>query len=341
MNVSMSRHRLLRVVCPAIAAALVLAACSNSPSAAPGSTAGQATTTAAAGSTAGAASSGAAGSSAAGGETDALADRLAAVQPDPALQAMLPDKLKNGGTAVVAVQPTVPPFDFYGADNKTIIGLDPDLMAGMQKVLGFKIQYTELTFSGIVAGVASGRFDLSMTSMYDTISRHTQIDFVDYFSSSDAIMTAHGNPNNFKTIGDVCGHTMVVQQGTSGVQTAQDAAAKCPSSAPMKINLVDTQPDAVLQIQSGRADAGVCNGPTAQYIIGQRGLQVQVLDTTSFNQGVYGIGVPKSTPGLSKALKGAIDQLIAKGYYKAVLDKWHISESSALPEATINGGTRK
>jgi polar amino acid transport system substrate-binding protein len=51
----------------------------------------------------------------------------------------------------------------------------------------------------------------------------------------------------------------------------------------------------------------------------------------------YGISVNKDNMQLAQAIKAALDQMIADGSYKQILDKYGLGDG-AVTEAVINGG---
>lgn len=57
---------------------------------------------------------------------------------DQKLRDMLPEKIKSTGEIKNGTEPQTPPYDFYGEDNKTIIGLERDLRDEMGTRLGVK-----------------------------------------------------------------------------------------------------------------------------------------------------------------------------------------------------------
>ncbi len=79
---------------------------------------------------------------------------------DQKLHDMLPEKIKSAGEIKVGTEPQTPPYDFYGDDNKTIIGLERELRDEMGTRLGVKFTDMPAQFASIIPGISAGRFDM-------------------------------------------------------------------------------------------------------------------------------------------------------------------------------------
>ncbi len=50
----------------------------------------------------------------------------------------------------------------------------------------------KVSFDGIIAGLASGKYDLSLSSFTDTKAREKQVDFVTYYSDGTSLLDEVG-----------------------------------------------------------------------------------------------------------------------------------------------------
>src|ERR671925_1286731 len=73
----------------------------------------------------------------------------------------------KGGVVKVATDATFPPFEYVGADNRTMEGFDIDLGNALAKQLGAQVQFSQLSFDGLIPALRGGRFDLIMAAMAD------------------------------------------------------------------------------------------------------------------------------------------------------------------------------
>ena len=66
-------------------------------------------------------------------------------------------------TLVMATNATFPPYEYVEGDE--IVGIDPEIAAAIADELGMELQIEDVEFDSIVAGVASGKYDMGMAGM--------------------------------------------------------------------------------------------------------------------------------------------------------------------------------
>src|SRR5207302_4249035 len=96
-----------------------------------------------------------------------------------------------------------------------IQGVDYDLAKALGDKLGVKITFINDTdFAGIIGALQSGRFDIIMSAMNDTVERRGKgVDFIDYFSAGSSVLVRKGNPDKVNGLDGLCGQTVAGPQG--------------------------------------------------------------------------------------------------------------------------------
>jgi polar amino acid transport system substrate-binding protein len=259
---------------------------------------------------------------------------------DAAIHAMLPDAVKNAGTITVATDASYPPFEFFDTDNKTIIGADAELAQALGDVMGVKMPLQNTDFSGIVPGIAAGKFSVAMSGLADTATRQQQITFVDYAANGDAFLVNKGA--NYPSWASLCGLNVAVQSGTTMVDDVQTASTKCTEAGKKAITSSNytRQEEGVLALRSGRSSVLVSTGGSAAYIATQSNGQFTVVNPSDplKEAGVLGIGVAKDQTQLAQALQKALKVLVDNGTYDKIMKKWNLADCCANKAGTINGG---
>ncbi len=143
-----------------------------------------------------------------------------------AIAATVPSAIKSKGTLTVAADATYAPNEFIGPDGHTVVGMDADLAKALGTVLGLKVNVVNATFDSIIPGLASGKFDLGMSSFTDTKAREATVDFVTYFSAGTSFFINKGGPT-ISSLADLCGHKVAVEKGTTQQNDATAQDAKC------------------------------------------------------------------------------------------------------------------
>jgi polar amino acid transport system substrate-binding protein len=252
-----------------------------------------------------------------------------------ALHDLLPSSVLDRGVLRVGTDASYPPMSSFGADGRTIIGMEPDLGAELGRILGVKVKFVRTDFTDILARVADGRLDLGMAAITDTAERAETVDFVNYFSAGTSILVQRGNPEGIMDVADLCGRVVAVEEGTTQVDLLARAQSNC--RAPMDVRTYPTNPDALLQLRTGRAVAVLNDYPPAAYLVtdSRTKSHYQLASTTQYEPGLYGVAVPKGEPGLRDAVQGAFEQLLRSGVYARVLDRWGV-ENGAVDRISIN-----
>ena len=261
-----------------------------------------------------------------------------AASPVSSIAAEVPAAVKSKGTLTVAADATYASNEFIASDGHTVIGWDPDLAKALGQVLGLKVSVVNATFDTIIPGLASGKYDLGMSSFSDTKEREKTVDFVDYFESGTSFFVKSSGGPNITSLSDLCGHKVSVEKGTTQQDDAQAQAAKCKSAGKptVTVEIFNDQNAANLALSSGRADVSMADtGPAAYQVKLSNG--VFKLSGSPYGVAPYGIAIPKNN-GMAKPILDALKQLMANGTYMKILQKWDV-QAGAISTPVINGAT--
>jgi polar amino acid transport system substrate-binding protein len=270
----------------------------------------------------------AAGCARAGGAEPAARPTLDKSAP---LYEKLPAAIREKGRLVAAYNNQYPPFTMFGSDNKTLIGASEDLRKGLEGQLGVPIETPMVnSLPALLTGIQGNRYDMSVGPIGDTPDKRGSVDFVDWVDSRGAFLTPTGNPLGFKSLEDVCGHTVAAVAGGSAEKLLQDFAAKCAGKAKPKANLqsFEDQNSMVLSVQSGRADAAYSGLAVLSYFQQQSNSKLQLVpEPADIGLGVVPQGsiVPKGSP-LTQVLREALQALFNDGTYKKIMSKWGLTD---------------
>ena len=377
MTTRFSRHRRTLAVSAGVAVALVLSACSsstsgsNSSSSSASSSESSASSSAApAGSSAPASSgssasvassapSSAASGSASSGSSSSVASSASSgssaaavsvpggltgttnyqVTPDPALAGAIPSSITSDGTLEIATDPSSAPYTYVQDGTQNLRGVDIDLGNAVAAKLGLKANWSSIKFTGILAAIQAKRYDFAMSAMGDTPTREKVVDFVDYSTDSNAVVVPKGNPKGVKDITSLCGLKVSDLEGSvfAGLIDAQNA--KC--SSKMQVSTFQDINQALLQVETGRADATVYQTGIAGYIIktSPDASKLQVITGTVYGEGYNAIPFNKDNTALRDAVQKAITELMTDGTYAKIYAEWGLS-ANTIDKITVNDGLR-
>src|SRR5699024_3615500 len=108
---------------------------------------------------------------------------------------LVPDNIRDRGYITVASGTAYPPFEFFAKDNETMIGYDIDVSDAIGAVLDLEVKHQPTTFSGIIPGLAAGKYDMAMSAFGITDERKKVVDFVGpYVMGGTGLAVEKGNP---------------------------------------------------------------------------------------------------------------------------------------------------
>jgi polar amino acid transport system substrate-binding protein len=277
-----------------------------------------------------------------GGTSDAgdTSAPIAEQTTDQQLRDMLPADIQSAGKVSIGTEALYPPFESFAEDNKTIVGLDPDLAHAVGQLLGVDIEFTHTAFDGLLTALDGGRFDLVVAAVTDTKDREQQYDFVDYFLTGQAIVVKKGNPEGIHGIAELCGKSVaVLKASTQEKLLGQFNDEECAGNA-ITIDSFPSDKDALLQVQSGRDVASFTQDAVGAYnsaTIGG-GNQFEIANSEALLPTPVGMVFDKKDTQLRDAFKAAIEKLVANGTYEQLLTKYQLT-SGDIKTVTVNGAT--
>ena len=266
---------------------------------------------------------------------------IATQKKDDALAAKLPADIRSAGVLKIGTEAQYPPFESLADDNKTVVGMDPDLANAIGQLLGVKVQFTNTAFDGLLTALDGGRFDLVVAAVTDTAEREASYDFVDYFMTGQSIVVKKGNPEKITGVEDLCGHPVSVLKASTQLKLLEGFNTKECKADPIDITALQTDKDALLQVQSGRADASFTQDAVGVYnakTIGG-GNQFEIANTEALLPTPVGAVFDKKDTELRDAFQAALAELIDNGTYAEILAKHDMSQG-ALDQPGINLGSK-
>jgi polar amino acid transport system substrate-binding protein len=272
--------------------------------------------------------------------TSATTSTTSSTAADPAVEALVPAAIKTKGTITNAADATYAPDEFIGPDGHTVVGMDADLAKALAATMGLKVNTVNATFSTIIPGLSSGRYDMGASSFTDTKEREKTVDFVTYANVGESFYTKAQGGTSIGSIADICGKSVSVESGTVEEMDAKTQSSKCTKAgkAAVTVHVYDKQTDANLAVSSGRAQLGFADTPVADYQVKQSGGQFKAVGAP-FGVAPYGIAFPKQ-PGLVKAAEAALKVLISNGTYSSIFSHWGL-QGIEIPASQVkmNGAT--
>ena len=215
-----------------------------------------------------------------------------------------------------------PPYEFYDDETGEIVGIDAEVAAAIAGKLGYELEIVDMDFDALIPAVANGKIDVVLAGLTVTEERKQNVDFTaSYATGVQVVIVKEDSEVTLDALfADGASHKIGVQQGTTGdlycTWDLEDAGKAT-------VERFKTGTDAVLALTSGKVDCVVIdNEPAKNFVAANEGLKI--LDTEYITE-EYAIALAKGSE-LTEKINAALEELIADGTVKAIVDKYIVAE---------------
>ena len=226
--------------------------------------------------------------------------------------------IKKRGALRVCLEPAYMPFEITNKRGE-IIGFDPDLAALMVKELGVKLELVSTAWDGIIPALLTDKCDLIMSGMTITEERAQKIDFSNpYMVIGQTVLLRKDLADKVKSYKDLnnAKYKITSKLGTTGEIAAKKYLPKANYSS------FETEPEGLMEVVNGKADAFIYDSPYNAVAIGQRGEGKLVFLDKPFTDEPLGWAVRKGEPEFIKFLNGFLAKVKKDGSYDTLYQKW-------------------
>lgn len=123
---------------------------------------------------------------------------------------------------VIATDATWPPFEYVDEATKEIIGFDIDLMKAIAEKEGMEVEFVNVAWDALLAGVAQCQYDVAISSISITDERKANMMFSDpYYTVGQQIVVAANN-TEIQGVDDLKGKRVGAQISTTGAELVAD-----------------------------------------------------------------------------------------------------------------------
>lgn len=249
----------------------------------------------------------------------------------------LPSKIAKSGVITVGTDASYPPYEFLDPETHELRGFEVDLMNAIAERMGLTTRWEFTQFAGLIPGVASGRYDVAIEAMADSLERQQQVSFVNYGYGLPGVLHRASDDGVTDDPLSICGKSVAIQQGTNFLDSAEALSKNCVDAGKPKVALktFSAASDALLALSSGRVDGNMTSYATGAYQVQQQKDLAITTYKDVFEPKIWGIAVAKDDAGLQKAVLEGLKKTIADGEYERILAEWHV-EDVAIKEPGIN-----
>jgi len=214
----------------------------------------------------------------------------------------------------VATDATWPPFEYVDETTKEFVGFDIDLMKAIAAAAGFEVEFVNVAWDPLLAGMASGEYDAAISAMTITEERAKQWDFSDPYYVAGQLIATRIDDDSIKAAADLAGKVAGAQLGTTGAMEIENMAG-------VTLRTYDDVAQAFLDLINGQIDAVVADNPLVEGYVGKYSDKLQTVgDLLSSEE--YGIAVKKDAAEVLEAINKGLAAVKAQGLLEELEYKW-------------------
>lgn len=215
------------------------------------------------------------------------------------------------GEIHIGIEAAYPPFEQLNATTLEVEGFNPTIMEYIAEDMGIEIEWHDVGWSTIFTSLATGAYDIVMSSVTITTDRMETMDFTRwYFFSEQAVLVTTANPKSIAVVGDVDDETVKV--GVQEVTTSQWYLEDEEIAADMVTYATITL--AIQALDSGLVD--VVLGDLATLIAAGEAIDPSGFEIVDkFSPEAFGIACQEGATALIDRMNEAIDELLGDDPY--------------------------
>ena len=212
----------------------------------------------------------------------------------------------------VGTDTTYPPMEYKDVQTGKIVGFDIDLMDSLADRMGYTVEYVEVPFDGIVAGLNTGKYDAIISSFTITPQRKAEVNFTKPYMNAGQSIAVGLDEVKIKSFADLKGKKIGAQLSTTG----EKLAGTVPNALVVSFDAISA---AFIDLENGHLDAIVNDRPVSARFVALK-KTARLLDTTLTSEN-YGIALRKGDSRLEE-FNTALAELETSGVLPALEEKW-------------------
>jgi polar amino acid transport system substrate-binding protein len=220
----------------------------------------------------------------------------------------------KGEKVRVAMDATWPPFESIDEKTKEIVGFDVDLMKAIAKQGGFEVEFINVSWDPLLAGMAQCQYDAAISAMTITEERKKSFNFSDPYFAAGQIVAVQKANTDISGKDSLGGKTVGAQLGTTG-------AIEVEGMAGVTLKNYDDISLAFQDLMNGQIDAVVADNPLVLGYVGQNPEKLKVAGDV-FTSEYYGVAVCKDKTELLKKINTGLAKVKEEGDLDKLVEEW-------------------
>lgn len=245
------------------------------------------------------------------------------------------DEIKQRGYLSVVTEDDFRPFEFVQDGKPT--GFDNELVAKLKARGPIDVRQQIIPFTGLLAGVVSGKYDAATTGLLITKERQQSLDFTTPIAEATIYYVKRKGDKRINKVADLNGLTIGVQAGSAMFQRLPELEKLLAESGGKigKIVQYTSYPEAYQDLALGRTDYVVNNIVGLNTLIKEKGDVFEIGQPVS-SKTYVAWGVAKGNTTLLKYLNDFLAEERQNGDIAKLQQKWFGTTFPNPPEHFVS-----
>ena len=224
--------------------------------------------------------------------------------------------VKDKGTLIVGIT-EFEPMDYQDASGEWI-GFDADLAKAFAESLGVTAEFQLIEWDSKVMELEGKTLDVVWNGMTLTDDVKAAMECSNpYFNNAQVVIVPKDKADQYQTVESLEGLQFAAENGSAGQAEIEKLGNSCTAT--------QSQATALLEVQSGTADAAVIDYLMAAAMTGEGTSYADLTYTVSLNDEQYGVGFRKGSD-LAAALNEFFKASYADGSMQQIADTYKIGD---------------
>ncbi|GAM74837.1 extracellular solute-binding protein [Vibrio ishigakensis] len=234
----------------------------------------------------------------------------------------------------VATEDNYSPFNFIERGKPT--GINKDLLDELRSYSKFEVKQEILPWTGLLASVSAGQYDLALTGAIITDARLSAFDFTPPIASAQHYFVARAKDDSINTVSDLDGKTVGLQAGSALLERLPELASMLEAQGKKLGKVVEYQsyPEAYADLANGRIDYVINSVVSVNELVKAKPKVFKKGEAVS-GPGFVSWPVPKNNPELLAYLTDFFAHLKETGRMAELQEKWFGESFDELPTKAI------
>ncbi len=214
----------------------------------------------------------------------------------------------------IATDATWPPFESVNEQTKEIEGFDIDLMTAIAERADLEIEFVNVAWDPLLAGMAQCQYDAAISAMTITEERKEKFLFSDPYFEAGQIVTVRIDNTEINSKDDLGGKVAGAQIGTTGSFAVEEIEGAT-------LKTYDDIGLAMQDLMNGQIDAVIADNPLAWEYEKKNPDKLKTVGEV-FTGEFYGIAVCKDNTELVAKINAGLKAVKDEGLLEQFVDKW-------------------